>query len=82
MDTTYIVEVKSIGGWTTHSTHASYREAIDQADMVHGRVARDGTAWHYARQCQGCELTYEEWRAQDDDDREQYERGAAGLPSN
>lgn len=34
----YRVEVKAIGGWTLHSEHATKKEAIDQADMVRGRV--------------------------------------------
>lgn len=34
----YVVEVKAIGGWTVHSSHASYRDAVDQCDMVHGRI--------------------------------------------
>jgi len=34
----YTVEVKAIGGWTRHSDHDSYGDAVDQADLVHGRV--------------------------------------------
>jgi hypothetical protein len=34
----FTVEVKAIDGYTTHSTHDSYRDAVDQADMVRGRV--------------------------------------------
>ena len=34
----YCVVVDSVDGKTTHSTHASYRDAIDQADMVHGTI--------------------------------------------
>ena len=34
----FVVEVKAIGGYTLHSTHRRYRDAVDQADMVHGRV--------------------------------------------
>jgi hypothetical protein len=34
----FAVEVKAIGGFTQHSTHDSYRDACDQADMVRGRV--------------------------------------------
>lgn len=79
----YKVEVKAIGGWTTHSTHDSYRDAADQADMVRGRVAcesglSDEAAWKYAVANQGCDLTYTEWTAQDDDERAEYEAGAAG----
>ena len=36
----YKVEVKAIGGWTLHSEHRSYRDAVDQADMVRGRVVK------------------------------------------
>jgi hypothetical protein len=35
------VEVKSSGEYTTHSTHDSYGDAINQADMVRGRVIAD-----------------------------------------
>ena len=35
------VEVKSIGGYTTHSTLTSWKDAVDQADMVHGRIVVD-----------------------------------------
>lgn len=34
----YTVEVKAIGGWTRHSVHATYSDAADQCDMVHGRI--------------------------------------------
>jgi len=37
----FAVEVKAIDGYTTHSTHDSYRDAVDQADMVRGRVVCD-----------------------------------------
>jgi hypothetical protein len=39
----YAVIVRILSGddeWTMHSTHARRRDAIDQADMVHGRVVR------------------------------------------
>ena len=39
--TTYAIEVRSTDGWTTHSEHADYSEARDQADMVHGRLRVD-----------------------------------------
>ena len=35
------VEVKGSFGWTTHSLHDTIQDAIDQADMVHGRVVCD-----------------------------------------
>jgi len=39
------VEVRSMTGqWTRHSTHESLKDAIDQADMVHGRLAADAQA--------------------------------------
>ena len=37
----YTVNVKCNGEYTTHSTHDSYRDAIDQADMVRGVVVAD-----------------------------------------
>lgn len=77
----YQVEVKAIGGWTTHSAHNSYRDAVDQAGMVGGRVVGDEAAWKYAVASQGCDLTYAEWTAQDDDERAEYEAGAAGEPT-
>ena len=39
--TTYAIEVRTTDGWTTHSEHADYSEARDQADMVHGRLATE-----------------------------------------
>lgn len=36
----YTVEVRNtVGEWTHHSEHDTYVDAIDQADMVGGRVA-------------------------------------------
>lgn len=77
----YTVEVKAIAGWTTHSTHESYRDAVDQADMVRGRVAGDKEAHAWAVANQGFAGTFEEWQAQDDDERQEYELGAAGIPT-
>ena len=82
----YPVEVKTDGGWTLHSTHESYRDAVDQSDMVHGRVlcptgATDSSAWSYARGQQGFEGDFLGWQAQDDDERQGYENGAAGIPT-
>ena len=37
----YTVEVTTGGEFTTHSNHVSYRDAVDQADMVRGRVVAD-----------------------------------------
>jgi hypothetical protein len=39
--TIYVVEVKAIGGWTRHSTHVTRQDAIDQADLVHGRIKKE-----------------------------------------
>ena len=36
------VEVKQDGGWVRHSDHETLKEALDQAHMVHGRIA-EGT---------------------------------------
>lgn len=67
-----------------HSSHASYRDAVDQADMIHGWVTSatgisDKRAWTFAVANQGCELTWDQWQSQDDDEREQWELGAQGI---
>lgn len=68
-----------------HSSHASYRSAVDQADMIHGEVIipatgiTDKRAWTLAMANQGCELSWNEWKAQDDDEREEWELGAQGI---
>ena len=77
----YVVEVEAIGGWTTHSTHESYRDAVDQADMVHGRIVGDMDAWRWASDQQGFDGSYGDWTRQDDDERAEYEAGAAGIPT-
>ena len=82
----YQVTVKAGDGWTNHSEHESYRDAVDQADMVHGRVfcgtgLSDEAAWKWARDNQGFTGDYAEWTAQDDDERGEYELGAAGIPT-
>lgn len=64
-----------------HSTHASYGDAVDQADMIHGMVAGDAEAWDYARRHQGFAGDYAEWQSQDDDERREYEMGAADIPT-
>lgn len=74
--------------WTKlgyHSVHASYRDAVDQADMVHGEVIIPATgisdkwAWTLAVAGQGCELSWNEWQAQDNDERDEWELGAQGV---
>lgn len=73
--------------WTKvgfHSSHASYRSAVDQADMVHGWVRTatgisDHRAWKSAVVNQGCELNWDQWQGQDDDEREEWECGAQGI---
>ena len=32
------VEARAIAGWVAHSTHHTIRDAIDQADLIHGRI--------------------------------------------
>lgn len=81
MTTTYTVEVQAIGGWTRHSEHESYRDAVDQADMVHGRVVGDYAAWQWAVAHQGFVGDYAAWQSQDDDERAAYDAGAAGIPT-
>lgn len=82
----YHVEVQAIDGWTRHTSWESYRDAVDQADMVHGRVtlasgATDREAHAYAHTHQGFGGNYEEWQRLDDAERDAYERGAAGEPT-
>ena len=64
-----------------HSTHQSYRDAVDQADMIRGEVQGDAAAWDYARLYQGFSGDFAEWQSQDDDERHEYEMGAAGVPT-
>ena len=74
--------------WDRYSTFNSYRDAIDQADMVHGRVivgesgegcVTNEEAHRWAIANQGYEGNYLSWCGQDDDEREEYEAGAAGI---
>ena len=79
--TTYGIEVRTTDGWTTHSIDLSYRDAIDQADMMGGRVRLstgllDTEAHAYAVRACGCELSYAEWSAQDDAERAEWESAA------
>lgn len=77
----YEVEVKVSGEWTHHSNHQSYRDAVDQADMVRGRVTGDEAAWKWARDNQGFHGDFAAWQSQDNDERSEYEAGAAGIPT-
>jgi len=78
----YTVQVKVDGEYTTHSTHASYRDAVDQADMVHGRVIvaatgyPDEKCWEHAVAAQGFDGDFAEWQSMDDEERSEYEYGA------
>ena len=78
----YTVQIKVGGEYTLHSTHESYRDAVDQADMVRGRVVvaatglPDESAWKYAVSHQGFEGDFAEWQSIDDEDRSEYEVGA------
>ena len=78
----YAVETKAIGGWTRHSTHDSYRDAVDQSDMVHGRVVvaatglSDMDAHSHAVAQQGFIGDYSDWQMLDDSERDEYEYGA------
>lgn len=80
----YTVQARVNDGWTLHSTHDSYRDAVDQSDMIHGRVVcqtgmTDHDAWQYAVAEQGYGGDYDSWAAQDDDERAAYEAGANGI---
>jgi len=97
--TTYIVEILLDAVerphlrhevWGYHSSHKSYREAVDQSDMVHGRVIvgeggtgcmTDKEAHQWAVENQGYDGDYLAWSHQDDEDRAEYEDGAAGIPT-
>jgi len=73
--------------WCRHSDYQSYRDAADQSDIVHGRIVcgtglSDCAAWEYAVASQGFTEDYNSWTAQDDDERAEYETGAAGEPTN
>lgn len=78
----YAVQVRSDGGYTIYSTHESYRDAVDQADMVCGRVViaatgyTDERAWEYAVSSQGFAGDFADWQAMDDDERDEFEIGA------
>jgi hypothetical protein len=68
-----------------HSAFNSYRDAVDQSDMIHGSVTvcpngvKDRWCWELAVANQGCELTWDEWTAQQDDERAEWEMGAQGI---
>lgn len=78
----YAVQVRADGGYTLHSTHDSYRDAVGQADMVCGRVVIAATglpnesAWKYAVSSQGFGGDFGDWQAMDDDERDEFEIGA------
>ena len=36
----YCVIVEAMDGWTRHSVHSTKKDAVDQADMVHGKVVK------------------------------------------
>ena len=66
------------------TVYSSYRDARDQADMVHGQVFvatiySDRDAWRHATMYQGCVLDWESWQCQDDDERSTWEQGADGI---
>lgn len=77
----YQVEVKSVAGWTLHSEHDSFRAAVDQADMVRGRIAGEEKAHAWAVANQGFTGDFAEWMSMDDEERSGFEAGAAGIPT-
>lgn len=69
---------------TIHSDHESYKDAVDQADLIHGVVycgpylaTPDITAYRYAVNDQGFFGDYSEWRMLEDSNRDEYEHDAA-----
>lgn len=83
-ETQWIVEVKVNNEWVTHSKGESYEEAVIQAGIVRGRILcptglPDTEAWKWAVRMQGFTGTYEEWKELNDETRQQYEDGAAGI---
>ena len=79
----YAVEVKcTTDEWTHHSDHKSYKSAVDQSDMVHGRVivaetgCLDTTAFSHAKLHQGFTGSFSDWRLLEDSERDEYEIGA------
>ena len=92
--TTYTVEIQGEhpptgeAMWYRHSAFRSYRDAVDQADLAHGRVIvgesgkgcmTDAEAHRWAVANQGFDGDYISWSNQDDEERSEYEDGAAGL---
>ena len=79
------VEVKvDQSEWVLHSTGQSFEEAVIQAGMVRGRIRcptglLDTDAWEWAKYNQGFNGTYDEWIQLNDEERQQYEDGAAGI---
>ena len=78
----YAVEVNAVGGWTRHSEHTSYRDAVNQADLVHGRIVvaatelSDKAAHRHAVRNQGFQGDYADWQRLEDQERDEYEAGA------
>ena len=81
--------------WEVHSWHSSYSEAIDQSDMIGGRVSigyidewdeanigiTDKSAYEYATKECGFDGGFGRWRTQDDAERDAWEQGASGIPT-
>ena len=65
----YEIEVETTtGNWTTHSTAKTLVEAIDQSDMVHGRITKAGeivSDWQgYCHCCgEGIDAENVEWQS-------------------
>ena len=77
---TYTVEVRTTTGeWTRENEYESYRDAVDAAGMKGGRIVGEREAWRWAVKEQGFEGSYDEWTAQDDEERGEYEDAAAGI---
>ena len=86
MKTEYIVR-NALGGMLGRheSYRAAYVHAAATAGMVHlspaGVEVSDRSCWRFTVSNQGCKLSWDDWRAQDDEDRLAWEQGASAIPT-
>lgn len=73
----YKVKVRSLTGWVTHSSFSSYGCAVDQADLVHGKIQDPSGQWDQLAWSKACtenrfEGSYAAWQLLEDSDRDQF----------